>query len=46
MLFEITKNLGKSSVTHILLATEEQTTKKSLLKLRFEKNPPVANSRN
>ena len=28
MLFEISKNLGKSSVTHILLA-EEQTKKKS-----------------
>ena len=45
MLFEILKNLGKSSVTHILLA-EEQTTKKikiykTLMKLRFAKiNPP------
>ena len=29
ILFEISKNLGKSFVTHILLA-EEQTTKKSI----------------
>ena len=44
MLFEIWKNLGKSSVTHILLA-EEQTMKKSkykktLIKLRFAKINP------
>ena len=44
MLFEISKNLGKSSVTHILLA-EEQTTKKTKyikqwLKLRFAKINP------
>ena len=41
MLFEISKNLGKSSVTYILL-DEEQTTKKikiykTLIKLRFTK---------
>ena len=50
MLFEISKTLGKSSVTHILLA-KEQTTKKSkyikLIKLRSaRKNPSVANPRN
>ena len=45
MLFEISKKLGKSSVTHLLLA-EEQTTMKSkyikiLMKVRFAKiNPP------
>ena len=48
MLFEILKNLGKSSVTHILLA-EEQTTKKSkyiktLIKLRFLKINPCEKS--
>ena len=44
MLFEISKNLGKSSVTHILLA-EEQTAKKikiykTLMKVRFAKINP------
>ena len=44
MLFEISKNLGKSSVTHIVLA-EEQTKKKikiykTLRKLRFAKINP------
>ena len=43
MLFEILKNLSKSSVTHILLA-EKQTTKKSkykiLIKIRFAKINP------
>ena len=48
MLFEISKNLGKSSVTHILLA-EKQTTKKSkyyktLIKLRFAKINPSEKS--
>lgn len=43
MLLEISKNLGKRSVTHILL-TEEQTTKKSiyiyitLIKTKIRKN--------
>ena len=41
MLFEITKNLGKSSVTHILPAEEETAKKmkvgKTLMKLRFAK---------
>ena len=44
MLFEISKNLGKSYATHELLA-EEQTTKKikiykTLVKLRFTKINP------
>ena len=41
MLFEISKNLGMSSVTHILLAKEQAVKKikryKTLLKLRFAK---------
>ena len=48
MLFEILKYLGKSSVTHILLA-EEQTTKKikiykTLIKLRFVEINPLEQS--
>ena len=48
MPFEISKKLGKSSVTHILLA-EKQTTKKIkiykiLIKLRFAKINPRKNS--
>ena len=46
MLFEISKNLGKTSVTHILLA-EKQTTKKiykTLVKLRFAKENPCEKS--
>ena len=49
MLFEVSKNLGMSSVTHILLA-EEQTTiiykyenikiYKKLIKLRYAKKNP------
>ena len=46
MPFEISKNLGKSSLTHIILA-EEQTMKikthKTLIKLRFAKVNPCGN---
>ena len=41
MLFEISKNLGKSSLTQILLAEKQKTKKikiyKTLIKLRFAK---------
>ena len=46
MLFEISKNLGKSSVTHILLTEEQSKNKikiyKTFIKLRYaKKSPPV-----
>ena len=44
MLFEISQNLGKSSLTHIVPAEKETTKKmkvcKTLMKLRFAKINP------
>ena len=44
MLYKISKNLGKSSVTHILLAKEQNTKRskhiKTLIQLRFAKMNP------
>ena len=44
MLFEISKNLGRSSVTHILLAVEQTTKKSKYTKLRFSKINPCEKS--